>query len=525
MPSNTFTFLHSILIAAVALVWFATWLTQRRAQRKSHCTIRRLLDDRRLLEARLVVIMNGRHEARGLARELSANSRRLAGKLEKLEAEHARLAVAYSNLEAGLRPQTSQAALLASQADADLDDWFSFPTIIGAPRENMATGDLLTMSSIGEGWSDYPRDISPGESVDRHRLAVGSVLLQAPRLSDPPIAARPPPPTVADPATVGGEQTAGFIQSTVCAQEFSAPSYQVREPEVEVADDEPDIVQLAQCLDSQEAEIRRLRHQVAQLVERERSLSSKYQESGAEQGLSMGIDLPSVTAEVVVDSGVASVDPSAAPPAPLTLASSPPSPLLLSMSPTPIRRTPRCEKSFGHEGETTAGDRDAMPPDSFFTGGPFSVSSATLGPAVQAGGQAIRTRREPWVAMESVVAMLGDGSDRGALASFADRGLADASDEPTPSETSGAIVAGVPDGTTSVAPRRYAEMPAEVDNLKRIRGIGPVLERMLNRLGIYQYRQIASWSADDIAWFDGELQEFRGRIQRDGWVASAAIEQ
>lgn len=65
---------------------------------------------------------------------------------------------------------------------------------------------------------------------------------------------------------------------------------------------------------------------------------------------------------------------------------------------------------------------------------------------------------------------------------------------------------------------------AEIDNLKRIRGIGPVLERMLNRLGVYQYRQIAAWTDEDVAWFDSALEEFRGRIERDGWVASAGIE-
>ena len=67
-------------------------------------------------------------------------------------------------------------------------------------------------------------------------------------------------------------------------------------------------------------------------------------------------------------------------------------------------------------------------------------------------------------------------------------------------------------------------MPDQIDNLKRIRGIGPVLERMLNRLGIYQYRQIAAWTPDDVIYFDEQLKDFRGRIERDDWIVNARIQ-
>lgn len=70
----------------------------------------------------------------------------------------------------------------------------------------------------------------------------------------------------------------------------------------------------------------------------------------------------------------------------------------------------------------------------------------------------------------------------------------------------------------------YPPMPDQVDNLKRIRGIGPVLERMLNRLGIYQYRQIAAWSAVDVLYFDEQLKDFRGRIERDDWIRNARLQ-
>ena len=59
------------------------------------------------------------------------------------------------------------------------------------------------------------------------------------------------------------------------------------------------------------------------------------------------------------------------------------------------------------------------------------------------------------------------------------------------------------------------------DDLKRIRGIGPKMEGMLNELGVYHFAQIASWSSDEVAWVDGHLEGFRGRVSRDDWVSQA----
>ena len=59
------------------------------------------------------------------------------------------------------------------------------------------------------------------------------------------------------------------------------------------------------------------------------------------------------------------------------------------------------------------------------------------------------------------------------------------------------------------------------DDLKLIVGVGPVLERMLQQLGVTTYRQIARWGEHDIDEFDAKLPEFPGRIRRDGWVTQA----
>lgn len=60
----------------------------------------------------------------------------------------------------------------------------------------------------------------------------------------------------------------------------------------------------------------------------------------------------------------------------------------------------------------------------------------------------------------------------------------------------------------------------EADDLKKISGVGPVLEKKLNALGITQYAQVAAFSADDIARVD-EVLNFKGRIERENWIEQA----
>lgn len=59
------------------------------------------------------------------------------------------------------------------------------------------------------------------------------------------------------------------------------------------------------------------------------------------------------------------------------------------------------------------------------------------------------------------------------------------------------------------------------DDLKKISGVGPVLEGKLNSLGIYHYSQIAAFTAEEIAQVD-EVLNFKGRIERDNWLEQAA---
>lgn len=70
------------------------------------------------------------------------------------------------------------------------------------------------------------------------------------------------------------------------------------------------------------------------------------------------------------------------------------------------------------------------------------------------------------------------------------------------------------------ATRRPRANP-ERDDLKQIHGIGDQLEVLLNSLGVRWYRQIASWSGDDISFYSSKLDHFPGRIDREHWVERA----
>ncbi len=60
----------------------------------------------------------------------------------------------------------------------------------------------------------------------------------------------------------------------------------------------------------------------------------------------------------------------------------------------------------------------------------------------------------------------------------------------------------------------------DADDLKKITGVGPVLEKKLNGLGITKLNQIAGLSDDDIGKIDMALN-LKGRIGRDDWIGQA----
>lgn len=70
-------------------------------------------------------------------------------------------------------------------------------------------------------------------------------------------------------------------------------------------------------------------------------------------------------------------------------------------------------------------------------------------------------------------------------------------------------------------PPALSSPEGEADDLKRISGIGPSIEKTLHELGIYHFRQIAQFTPDNVAWVDQRLR-FRGRIEREDWVGQAS---
>ncbi|MDJ0857611.1 MAG: 50S ribosomal protein L21 [Dinoroseobacter sp.] len=72
-----------------------------------------------------------------------------------------------------------------------------------------------------------------------------------------------------------------------------------------------------------------------------------------------------------------------------------------------------------------------------------------------------------------------------------------------------------------------AEVPTEApaadtaaDDLKKLSGVGPALEKKLLAAGVTTFAQIAEWTEEDVAAFDEKLN-FKGRIEREGWIEQA----
>jgi len=79
----------------------------------------------------------------------------------------------------------------------------------------------------------------------------------------------------------------------------------------------------------------------------------------------------------------------------------------------------------------------------------------------------------------------------------------------------------MPAGSGSKPAMLAAPEGGKADDLKKISGIGPALEKLLNGMGVYHFAQIAAWSDAEVAWVDQNLVKFKGRVTRDDWVAQA----
>jgi predicted flap endonuclease-1-like 5' DNA nuclease len=60
------------------------------------------------------------------------------------------------------------------------------------------------------------------------------------------------------------------------------------------------------------------------------------------------------------------------------------------------------------------------------------------------------------------------------------------------------------------------------DDLQRLEGVDPSLERTLNRLGIYHFHQIARFETSDVEWLVDHVEGIPENTIRDSWIADAS---
>ena len=72
-----------------------------------------------------------------------------------------------------------------------------------------------------------------------------------------------------------------------------------------------------------------------------------------------------------------------------------------------------------------------------------------------------------------------------------------------------------------IASRTSGGREVAQDDLKKIHGVGPKIEKLLNGMGIMSFLQVANFTPEDIETVTLALDAFPGRIERDDWVGSA----
>lgn len=160
---------------------------------------------------------------------------------------------------------------------------------------------------------------------------------------------------------------------------------------------------------------------------------------------------------------------------------------------------------------------------------------AWLDAALGLGG---RLTRERWAAQAEALAdrkragQLAIGPEgvwttRDGLGEDADAAATALASDLSPTERAGLRL--IQDGFTATDATRPAGLlsgptGASPDDLKLISGVSVAIEADLNALGVFYFRQIAAFTASDIAWFDASL-DLGGRVVRDRWVAQAAALQ
>ena len=117
-----------------------------------------------------------------------------------------------------------------------------------------------------------------------------------------------------------------------------------------------------------------------------------------------------------------------------------------------------------------------------------------------------------------VTDILASGADKSGVKAAMGAGSASAS-----AVTAAAPKKAAPTKAPAKAKAAEAEAPkaaAGADDLKKLSGVGPALEKKLHAAGVTTFAQIAAWTDADVAAMDEQLS-FKGRIEREGWIDQA----
>ncbi len=134
-----------------------------------------------------------------------------------------------------------------------------------------------------------------------------------------------------------------------------------------------------------------------------------------------------------------------------------------------------------------------------------------------------RIERDDWIPQAKKL-LQGGGSSAGSSAGNSNKGSRQGSG--SGSASSGSSAGSSSSAAAGSAPKvtketlRFTNREAKADDLKLINGIGPAIEKDLNSMGVYNFKQLANFQQSDIDNVNTAL-DFPGRIERDEWIPQA----
>ncbi len=115
----------------------------------------------------------------------------------------------------------------------------------------------------------------------------------------------------------------------------------------------------------------------------------------------------------------------------------------------------------------------------------------------------------------------GKSGVKAALGTVSGAAVAAAAKPAKATKKAAAKAAPAAEGKVGTAPANLLKgAKGDADDLKKISGVGPKLEGVLNEIGVYHFWQVAEWGPAEIEYMDDRLS-FKGRIERDDWIKQA----